>query len=163
MAFFKSFITSLIVSLLFALVGLSLFVGNFPPKPSQVTKVFHQYQKMMKFKETLINQSGNMDDAALVEAMEKGHRDQLKALAAARGDKANDQETQLIEIDGEKIDPHGRSPSSVATAQKLPSAPAQQTPQVELLNHEISTLRIDLFRLHQRVVELENKLKYKSK
>lgn len=133
-------VQSLIISMLFMLVGLSLFVGTFPPSPKQVKGVFSEYQKMMKFKEHMMDQYANKDPAEMVEAMEKQQRERLKAFAKSRGDNPQiDDDAQLA----------GVQRAAAAVAQP------QTDPQVA---HQIFQLQSELARLNQRVVELENEL-----
>lgn len=146
MSFIKSVVQSLIVSLLFALVSLSLFVGNFPPSVKQVKGVFTEYQKMMKFKEQMMNQYAHKDPAELVEALERQQREQLKALAMSRGSNPQLQQEEVV-----ATETMNRGVASVQAAQV-------QTVDVKVVNEQIYQLQAELARLNQRVYQLESEL-----
>lgn len=182
MSFIKSIVQSLCISALFMLVGLSLFVGNFPPTPTQIKGVFAEYKKMMKLKEHLMDQYANKDPAELVEAMQKGQMEQLKALAASRGQNAkiaNDivneaESTQSIQASAQaQVEAQIQAQVQAQVAQAMqaqaakaqrdaasaaPAVPAQQVVIPNEVNEQLYQLKSEMARLNQRIVELENEL-----
>jgi hypothetical protein len=155
--FFKSFIVSIVVSLLFALAGLSVFVGDFPPKVSQLKKVYGEFHRLVNINsEIMKNQNQYRDDAELVDAMEKGRQNQLRKFAKSRGSEninpAVDPQGYYDQIDQLSDEDYRRPSSNRLTVQPAPPAAAEIP--VELKN-QIYNLRAEIFRLSQRVTELE--------
>lgn len=131
--FFRGFINSIIFSLLFSLVGISLFVGDFPPSMSQVKKVYGEYKNLIQLKDRLIAQNNNLPTADLVAVLEQGKEKQLRKLASSRG-------------------------ASEPVAVEVPETPPPTQADIpKEWQEQFYNLRAEVFRLNQRVQELENR------
>jgi len=158
MGFFKSFIVSIVVSLLFALAGLSLFVGDFPPKVSQLKRVYGEFHKLININSEIMKNQGQFkDDGELADAMEKGRGKQLRKLAKSRGSEtyvnpAVNPEGYYDQI--EQLSNEDRQPSSTRAHVGAEAVPVAFEIPKEMQN-QIYNLRAEIFRLNQRVTELE--------
>ncbi len=130
--FFKNFITSLIITSLFALIGISLFVGDFPPKVSQIKSVFAEYKNMIQLKQQIMDKNKNLSAEQLVTELERGPQEQLRKLANARKENAEVAE----------------KPVAVPVETKAADIP-------KAWQEQFYHLKAEVFRLNQRVAELE--------
>ena len=180
---FKGFINGLIVSILFALVGVSLFVGTFPPTVSQLKQVLHQFQGLQSYKEQVLNQRHPPSAEDLPQALEQARRQQIAKVAASRGDRpANSYERYEQAVDqignedqyenagydprerprrGYYGDEQGR-PMANRNPGEAGEAPPIRVEMPKEWRDQMYTLRSEIFRLNQRVIELE-KQKYQKR
>ena len=144
---FRSIISSVIVSMLFVLVGISLFVGDFPPSVSQFKKVYGEYKNLIQLKQRIGLQNDGMDTEELVVALEKGKINQLRKLAESRkADLDDSTQDQKMELE--------RGPQAVPLVVEAPPSRAEIPAEWQ---DQFYKLRAEVFRLNQRVIELEKK------
>lgn len=144
-SFFKNFLTSLIITSLFALIGVSLFVGDFPPKVSQIKSVFAEYKNMLLIKQQILEKNKNLSAEELVVQMQTGPQEQLRKLANARKANAEAADKLLEEHDQTFA---AEKPVAVPVEVKAVDIP-------KAWQEQFYHLKAEVFRLNQRVAELE--------
>lgn len=177
---FRGFISGLVVSALFALVGISLFVGSFPPTTKQIKQVFSQFQNLQNYKQQVLNQVNPPSAEDLPLAMEQARRRQLNKFAASRGERPmNSYERYQQEVDrignedqydeeeyarprrhrhyDNQDDDRPMRGRAVANSdfEEAEGAPRQRMQVPEEIRNQMYTLRAEISKLNQRVFELE--------
>ena len=176
--FFQNFLNSLIISSLFALVGISLFVGDFPPSVSKVKKVFAQFQNLRNVSQAALEKSlaSNEDDFGSTYSAEK-HK-VLSKFAKSRNNPSpktyQDYVDQIDAIgpegegasapDGESLS-EGRPQRNVASqngakskySEYIQDAPPTRAEIPAEWQNKFYQMQSEIFRLNQRVLELKKK------
>ncbi len=154
---FRSMLSSLIVSMLFALVGVCLFIGDFPPSVSKFKKVFGEYKSLIQLKQNIGIQGHSLSDEQLVTALETGKDLQMQKLGKSRGI-AKVQNYQDYEKQVEQIGQAERVPqAAVSPNAQVADVPSSKAEIPQEWQRQFYDLKAEVFRLNQRVIELESR------
>ncbi len=136
---FRNFLNSLIISSLVSLVGLSLFVGDFPPTVGKVKRTFAEYQSLIHLKNDLLNRNPGLRDEDFVDTYQKQKRNTLNHLVGANAAEA--ERTIASTLGGD---------SDLGSESRTAEMPKEW-------REQIYNLQAQVFRLNQRVIELEKR------
>lgn len=154
---FRSMLSSLIVSLLFALVGVCLFIGDFPPSVSKFKKVYGEYKNLIQLKQNIGIQGHALSDEQLVTALETGKDVQMRKLAQSRKT-ASAPSYQDYEQQVNQIGQDDRTPQAAANPDaQIADAPPAKADIPQEWQRQFYDLKAEVFRLNQRIIELENR------
>lgn len=130
--FFKNFLNSFIVSMLFGLAGMCFFVGDFPPTIPKVKKAYNDYKYLLQYKELISKESGNMDPEVFSGELQIGMQKAKRNFASV--------------------------PKSIG-AERVSGEPTPGGLETSTWREELYKLQVEIFRLNQRVIELEKQKK----
>ncbi len=157
---FRSMLSSLIISLLFGLVGICLFIGDFPPSISKFKKVYGEYKSLIQLKQNIGIQGSALSDDQLVTALETGKDLQLRKLGKSRGiakvQNYQDYENKINQIGQDEV-PTSYVPVASDPNAQIAEAPPAKADIPQEWQRQFYDLKAEVFRLNQRVIELENR------
>lgn len=143
------------ISAIFALIGVSLFVGEFPPTVSKFKKVYTEYKKLIQLKTQIGHQSGHLTAEELVADLEKSQHRQVSQFEATRKVQAtstgNENRIENFERGPQAFEnDHSNQPVVV-------EAPPSKAEISQEWKNQFYELKAEVFRLNQRILELEKK------